>query len=236
MYSVYLQIFVKLKNKSTHEDLDLAIKQLLSTSCSSSEKLNKYICYNENQFYANIWTNIKNFQKRFNQIKASEIIPRYYSSNSANGTIILENLAPLGFKALDKRTAFEDKHIKALMMSYGQFHGFSAAYREYNHEKYRSFTVGLENGLFSLFDTNFFQGFIFEFMKQTASMAKNKQVKDKMEKYNKNVIELLKDAIKYCGKNPVIVHGDCWSGNMMFKYDVSMIYELNLCLLRQRSD
>lgn len=211
-----------MKNKSTNEDLDLAIKQLLSTSCSSSEKLNKYLCYNEDQFYAKIWTNIKNFQKRSTRIIPSEIITRYYASNSEKGTIILENLAPLGFKALDKHTAFEYKHIKPLMKSYGQFHGFSAAYREYNQDEYRNLTVGLENAVFSLFDTNFFQVFVFEFMKQTSNMAKNKQIKNKMEKYINNVNELLKDAIKYCGKNPVIAHGDCWSGNMMFKYDVSM--------------
>jgi thiamine kinase-like enzyme len=54
----------------------------------------------------------------------------------------------------------------------------------------------------------------------------------KLKKYIENSKEILYESINYSGKYYGILHGDCWSNNMMFKYqdpqNYSEVEEMNL--------
>lgn len=53
------------------------------------------------------------------------------------------------------------------------------------------------------------------------------------DKYIKHGLDIIKKAWTYEGKYPLLTHGDCWSNNMMFKYDVVMtlFYKFNFPLI-----
>lgn len=181
------------------------------------------VYFHEIHFYENIWKNLTAFQKQ--NSKSFSLVPKFYAASHqipGEEIIILEDLTPSGFRVLPRHAIFDDDHLKLALKAYGELHGISAAYRAHYPEEYHKLTNRMEDALYSIFKTEFFQDCLNLFLNQTMNMMENGDIKTKLIKYVDNYLDILKNSIKYEGKNPVLLHGDCWSSNMMFKYDVSM--------------
>lgn len=218
------QMFVSLTNKTTNEKLHFVIKQALKASSSSDIEVMANTYFNEIHFYQNIWRAFDGFQRKFPRMEPFNKIPIFYGScgEFANQKLVLENLKYSGHRMFPRNETFADTQVEFLMISYGQFHGISAAFREHNPEEYKKLMDPLKNSTENVINMQAMKGFVLFCMSQVIPMVKDEKIKRELEKYRTQAIKLALDATKYKGKNPVFNHGDCWSNNLMVEYEVSM--------------
>lgn len=210
--------------KDTNTNFHLAIKKALCADKKNTGSLMQNLTIHEIYFYQNIWRSLEKFQKDFHGITFS-LVPKSYAFSLVLGReiLILENLKHSGYKTLPKDASFDDSHLKLALEAYGKFHGISAAFRKYNPSEYIKLTKDVDKSFDTLLAEDFFQTYLGVYIQNTRDNLNDERMKVKMAKYIENYMDILKNSMKYNGKNPVIIHGDCWSSNLMFKYDVSII-------------
>lgn len=186
--------------------------------------------FNEIHFYKTIWKELRNFQNGFPGIHFNKIAKFYCCSvDPGKEKLVMENLQYSGYKMFPRDGTFDDIHVKLLMKSYGQFHGISAAYREHHPKEYKKLTCDLKNALECItLGNKQVCDFIMSSIKRLQSLVEDEKIKAKLRVYTERAPQMALDAIKYEGKNPVVNHGDCWSNNLMFKFDVSIFCPVKL--------
>lgn len=214
-----------LQNKATNEKLHLVVKQSLPTDNLTAAEMVYRTYFNEIYFYKYIWPTFEKFQESFTSVKQFDKIPKCYAvkSESNKQVILLENLKYTGFDMFKRDEAFSDIHIKLLLKLYGQFHGTSAAFREHSQEEFQKLSNELKDSLKCFFNMNAMKIFLHLFLTQTNLLLEDEKIKEKLKIYIEKNSQIACDALEYDGKNPVILHGDCWSNNFLFKFDVSII-------------
>lgn len=218
-------LFVTLTHKKTEEIQELIIKQ---EKCKDGKaiEISKRPFENEIYFYKTIWPVFQKFY-RDQTGKSLDLVPNCLStSNIALKRIILENVTSKGFAMHDKSKAFDENHLVTIFETYGLYHGISFALRELDNEQYKR----LVDPLGSIWKDSFSDG-------QISSKLHSKRVKlifsyfdestekpilQKLKNFEENGAQKVHQAMVYDKYEGVIQHGDCWSNNMMFKYDVSI--------------
>lgn len=213
---------MSLISETINKKFDLVIKQALSTDTKESVEAMQHLYIHEIYFYHDIWSEMEKFQNEFQGV-TSHLIPKCYAVCRVSGKeiLVLENLRLSGFKVLPKDVVFDDNHFELALRAYGKFHGISAAFREHNPREYGKLTYQSEKCINTVFQEDFFQVLMDAYLQNTRDMISDEKIKVKMSKYVTNYKDMLRNSIKYNGRNSVIIHGDCWSSNLMFKYDVS---------------
>lgn len=184
---------------------------------------------NETHFYRNIW-------KKFSQMykdktgKNLDIVPNCLgvSQSSVNGTwrIAMENLSSKGFRMLNRTVCFNDEHFKILFRAFGKFHSLSMALKEENDLEYRNLLKPLKPTLENIIRGNEVFG---KTIKGILRRARNYfdpisegHLIEKIASFEEEGPEFCYRILTEDRYDGVILHGDCWSNNFMFKYDVSL--------------
>lgn len=179
--------------------------------------------FNEIHFYQNIWKAFDKFQRRFPQMKPFDKIPKfYYASGDCHiQKLVMENLKYSGYRTFPRGEAFSDDQLAYILTEYGRFHGLSTAFRKHNPEEYKLLVDPLKDSTTNVVEMRVMKGYVLICMNRLISMVKNEAIKQKLGKYGTEAIQIVLNSLKYKGKNPVLNHGDCWSNNIMVKYEVS---------------
>ncbi|XP_075148803.1 uncharacterized protein LOC142222514 [Haematobia irritans] len=164
---------------------------------------------------------IPEYEKLFAQHgKKLEFGPRYYkfySKDTKEDLILLEDLGHRGFKCIDRRQGLDMAHTKCVLERMAQFHAASVKYMELNGPYPEAFQKGVyteeTRDLFKSMDTSVF----YEYFKQF----------ENHEEYIDKVPSLLANGVDYNIRmskvDPmefnVLNHGDSWINNIMFKHD-----------------
>ncbi|XP_023014529.1 uncharacterized protein [Leptinotarsa decemlineata] len=216
--------FITLKNKQTNEETHLVLKQVMSSGGPKSLEFNSTVFHNEMLFYNNIWPFLLNFQ-HVTTGNVLNIIPRCYASCSKKGTekLILENLSFQSFHVCDKTVPLDKAHLEYIFKTFGQFHAMSFACKALNPEKFDELTAPLKN-IFDYFlnGTLFFKNSMnrcFKFIWDHLESNTPETLSSKLREYSEDGPNLYSRIMNYNGRNQVLLHGDCWSNNMMFKTD-----------------
>lgn len=206
------------------------VKQTLQTNKETNRMLLECLFFNEIHFYKIIWIEIETFQNTCLGGLQCHNVPKFYGCFSEAGKelFVMENLKKQGFEMFPRADVFEDKITKLLMISYGKFHGVSAAFRVHHSEKYKSLTKDLRELNEILINSEVLISYIKHTVTKIMDLIENEDIRNQLEKYARNTGEILIQSSEYNGTNQVVKHGDCWSNNMMFKFDVSIIFVLFL--------
>ncbi|KAJ8977349.1 hypothetical protein NQ317_017764 [Molorchus minor] len=136
--------------------------------------------------------------------------------------LVFENLRYKNFQTMEKKSTFDKQHVEFVFKQYGKLHAISFAYRELKPNEY----LQLANGLKSLYKTfseiaSFRDSIkkVFSVCLENLEKEGNNKIVEKFKRYVENGPYILSDVTNYKGKYSAILHGDCWSNNMMFKYD-----------------
>lgn len=219
-------VFITLENKQSNEVLDLVVKQAFVTQNVTDNSLIRQVFMNEIYFYTQIWTRLNKFQERIPTRLQFHKLPKYFTSVSedASEKLVLENLKFQKFEVYSKKIPLTKEHYELIFREYGKFHALSFAYKTLYADDYADLTKETQNLYLTLLKRN---GFI-KGIKATNDVAMDglqpgidDVLIEKFKSYADNCMELFKDSIDCNCKYSVIIHGDCWSNNMMFKYSVS---------------
>lgn len=187
---------------------------------------------NETFFYKTIWPKFRSLYEEGTR-KTLDLVPHCLgmSKSLKNGAwlLALEDISIKGFKMLDPTRSFDESHFKTIYGAYGFFHGLSMIMKQKNETEFRevvetvlpTFRCTFEsNGIFtktikgitrlirsSFFDPNS-EGYLIE----------------KLVSFERGGLQLCYNILGEQKYEGVLLHGDCWSNNFMFKYNVSIYF------------
>lgn len=223
-------IFVTLTNNKSKEKQYLAVKQQKSGEKGTSiQSTLPFI--NEIYFYETIWRKLEQFYYETTN-KRLRLVPKCLgTSQTGTKRLILENLKSQGFKTSEKTKPFDSDQLELAFKTYGIFHGVSLAYRENNQEEFVQWANSIQFEWKKLFSkgSSISQALVYSMTngEKLFDEQTEKHLVEKLREYKENGPDILYNLLNQSTVQPVINHGDCWSNNMMFKYDVSQTFITN---------
>lgn len=207
----------QVKNKDTGKIINVAIKK----SPSSKEVDFSGLFRSEIAFYKEVFPRLSSLQKEHPTLSKPFVnIPEYFCSQPPPLTYIaMENLQPLGYTMYDKAKTLDPSHLKLIFTVYGRFHACSFVLKEQNPEGYKELTDKIVDEFSKLLNIviaqieSSFKGAFRNVHEET-----EKDLYEKTKNIPDNIKEVFLKAYNYDGKFDCIIHGDCWSNNMLFKY------------------
>ncbi|KAJ8957795.1 hypothetical protein NQ314_006470 [Rhamnusium bicolor] len=151
-------------------------------------------------------------------------VPKCYKTLISDNmeVLVLDNLKKCGYELYDRKKSFNVHHLKAILKEYGKFHALSFALRNQRLEVFNILTT---------FETDVFKGFLeADMIKRSLRKAvinalnilKERRDLNLMKKFKKllkkDTADMLLDLVSEKEPQSVILHGDCWNNNFMFKY------------------
>lgn len=174
------------------------------------------------EFYKFYYENILNKDDSF--IK----IPKFYGCDRTelHESLVLENMKPHGYQMWNRMLPMNDDHINLILNNYSKLHSVSFVMKKKDHALYERLT----SDMVDIYDYLKKEGKLL-FVKAIDSITKywDGQIDDKalkkLDEFKYVVSDFLSD-IKEVKEYVVLVHGDCWNNNLLFKYEVICIYFL----------
>lgn len=142
-------------------------------------------------------------------------------STQKEESLILENLKEVGYQLWDRKIGMNSEHVALVFTAYGKFHGTSYAFKTLNPKKYDEITKGLDSVFQSEEDMEKFkQNMTSVFGNGFKAVAGNAKATQALTKFTEKIGEYFATTFKIIDRHSVVVHGDCWCNNIMFKYEV----------------
>ncbi|XP_014093940.2 uncharacterized protein [Bactrocera oleae] len=163
----------------------------------------------------------------FKKMYLSAGVNAMFSANCYNidtpsefGVILLEDLRPLGYKNANRLEGLNLEHTKAVLERLSQWHAASAA----RVETKGIYPEIIAKGMFSETQRETMENFSAtikpQFLSSIKTIEGSEDYMDDLVNVLHNITDLLFSTSKYDPNEfNVLNHGDCWSNNIMFKYD-----------------
>ncbi|CAG5074016.1 Protein of unknown function [Cotesia congregata] len=145
----------------------------------------------------------------------------YFTRSKDPKVLMIEDLAPLGFKMANRHTGLDFNHCTLALQGLAKFHASSVLIIEKNPELKEIYSKGMFEMEFPEDMSNFFVSGMKYLVKAAASWPElRKDCRKKIEKIVDVAYDKAANARKLDEKEfNVINHGDFWVNNMMFKYN-----------------
>lgn len=214
-----------------HKKLNLILK-----TAEADEELRKVIVVRkaylrEIYVYNKIFPQFERFQRERGLLNCFKAFAKVYGTCDEDGKefLVFENLKEAGYKLWDRKVPMNPDHVALVFPEYGKFHAVSLAMRVQDPETFE----GLTKDLGSIFE-NTLSKVDFAYMIKTTLSKGFKAVRghdgatEAFQRYSETLTPFLTEQLNLPEYNLVITHGDCWSSNMMFIYEVKFIYIIYL--------
>lgn len=221
---------VTITNKKNHEKYNIMLKQ---RKCKNEQPLEftSIPFENETHFYKNIW--VKFSEMYTNKTgKTLDIVPHCYGIlDDIRSTITLEDLSKKNFTLYNKDKYFDDVHFCLIFKTYGVFHALSLVLKHNCEEEYSQLIDPLHCLWKNDFETENLSAKSFKLLSKQVQAFFDPPTEGhlikKLELYHHQGTKLIYDVLNQSKNEGMILHGDGWSNNFMFKYDVSK--NISLC-------
>jgi hypothetical protein len=216
---------VSITDGETKKKYDLAIKKAPTEKVRREESRIDLAYENEILFYSEICPAFRKFEEDHGISKPFDSLPEYFASDGQLGKelIVLKDITKEGFELREKDLLLDDDHANLIFKTYGHFHAISFYLKEQKPEEFSRLTKSLKN----IWNEDFVKDSLVNIIKSHVEIAyealdprEHAEIMVKLKKYIENCEEILFESVNYTGKYFGILHGDCWSNNMMFKYQV----------------
>ncbi|XP_076251754.1 uncharacterized protein LOC143191009 [Rhynchophorus ferrugineus] len=196
-------------------------KKFILKCADSNLLLRKYIplqlCYEREIFvYNTIIPCILNLQKDISLPHPSRVFTTIhdYSLDNLEEYLIFDDMKSLGYRMQDRKKTMDEAHVRMVIKELAKLHSFSFVLKHLKPEMYKEFSTKLNDYLKVLLRTSKTDNRIKHLMKR---YAKNSEFVKIMETYQNSSSQIFDND----GENwdLVIIHGDVWCNNLMFKYD-----------------
>lgn len=219
--------FISLKDRITGKELNFVVKQALSQESVREHHPIRNVFLNEIYFYTKLWPELSDFQERIPSPIRFLHLPKYFAATSEDNfeRLLIENLKYQGFVMHEKEKVLEIEKIEFIFKIYGKFHAMSFAYKALNPAKYSELVKGVSDLWMVYSNKTSFQDsakLAYEASLECFQPGVDDVIIEKCKDHINTAVGLFKKSLDN-GQYTCVTHGDCWSNNMMFKYDVSII-------------
>lgn len=150
--------------------------------------------------------------------------------------LIMEDMKQYGFFMQNRRLPLSYEHVSLVLKELAKFHAFSFALRDQKPDLFKMYEEKLEKNFIDEMDKEMFdQHSDMIYGKARDSLDPTKDA-EALERYNKYCL-VIKDEMynllspAAAGDYAVIRHGDTWTNNFLFAYEVSFLIFFLLLLL-----
>lgn len=217
-------VFILLTNRISQERQSLVVKQQKLHDGKPSEWSNIPF-ENEIYFYETLWPTLR---KMYEEItgKSPEFIPRCLSTlRESPKMLALEDLKAANYNTHDKTQTFGHDQMRRIFETYGTFHGISMSFKEQNCEEFSRLVKDIHHIWNDMFTDGDIVG---KGLVNTVHETQNffdsvteQHLIDKLVAFERDGKKRVHDVLNRDSVPRVITHGDCWSNNFLFRYDVS---------------
>lgn len=177
---------------------------------------------NEALFYESICPLFEQSQKEYLGRVVLNPVPKFYKVDLKDGSeyLVFENLKHKNYEMFNKRMFFDRQHMELIFKTYAEYHSLSFVLKEKAPEKFAELASKCIEIFYVVNDKLLPAGLrltyneLYEYYLDDSDNG----IKEKLLEYTKG-LNIFEKSLKYEGKYPVFAHGDCWSNNMMFKYN-----------------
>lgn len=219
--------FVTLQEKNYGRRLNFVVKQAFSEQNIRELHPIRDAFITEIYFYTELWPKLREFQERIPATLSFDHLARCYAATREENfeRLVLEDLKEQGFVMNDKRKVMDREQLEYIFKVYGKLHAISFAYKALKPGEFSELTEVVTDVWVSFSKKQIFQDAIKLAYRQCFDNLEpgvDDAIIDKFRHYLDDGMEVFCKSLVN-GKYTAIVHGDCWSNNIMFKYDVSVI-------------
>lgn len=207
----------------TNEVLHLFLKCAINVNFPGGPSFEK-VYVNEICFYETIVPAYMKFLDEKGVTDGFRNVPKCYGSADSK-ILALQNLRSDGYDLCDKTFIANEEHIELVFKTYAKFHAIGFTYKDQRPELYDKLMEGV---------TDLFRGAGDEVNRQRVKGANAviqeflSKLDPKRDKFildqSQNIMDKLSEFGISLGTincaNPILIQGDCWCNNMMFKYNV----------------
>ncbi|KAG5896760.1 hypothetical protein JTB14_031739 [Gonioctena quinquepunctata] len=209
--------------KNEKENLHLVIKHAKTNEHLRTAMPVAVVFDNEMTMYTEVIPAFKEFQLEGKVDDIFDCVAKCYHSSKSGSLefLVFENLKSLGYEQHDRKKPMNLFHCKAILEQYGKFHAISFAMRQQNKKKFDDLSSKLQNvyeffrtdqDSITLFETS--KKYLFELLEKNGEVLLLKKLSNILQRGSP---EIMKEALS-AGPQSVIIHGDCWCNNFLFKY------------------
>ncbi|XP_015837331.2 uncharacterized protein LOC655292 [Tribolium castaneum] len=227
---------VSITDNETNLTHHLVIKRAPTEAVRRTQDEIEEIYRNEIFFYTEVYPAFKQFEKEQHMCEAFDSIPEFVTCCKEPGRelLVFKDITKAGFELREKNLLLDDQHTRYIFKTYGHFHAISFCMKEQDCEKFETLTKSLKNIWLLFAKRKAFRetlAKISEKVCESLDPIKDSKIVEKYQNYKNNCTEIFEKSGHYEGKYSGIIHGDCWSNNMMFKYQEpakSKLVDMNL--------
>jgi thiamine kinase-like enzyme len=148
-----------------------------------------------------------------------EVFPKAFAVDHERDVIILDDLNVKKFVMKDRLVGLDNDHMQLVVRKLAAFHASSLVVHEKNPDAFKSFDCGIFGRKVDVFQYHF-RDQLKAFTDEVASWGGYEYYATKLEKMADSFIERANQSTDYDeGDFNVLLHGDLWLNNIMFKYD-----------------
>ncbi|XP_075982267.1 uncharacterized protein LOC142980648 [Anticarsia gemmatalis] len=189
------------------------------------QSLNTAVLFkNEHIMYTEILPKFLYFQKRAGIPEEEQIkFPKCYGSSAEapNEVIILEDLKPLDFIMLDKTAPLPTDCVYSILKCFAAFHSLSFVMRQREPGTFDRYKSTLFDMWGAMPQKDDMREFFLSMEKDMISVLEDpdyiNMTKNKMSEALGQIAKIKKEDME--NKYSVIVQGDCWTNNVMFRFE-----------------
>lgn len=216
----------KTKN-GKNETIDLVIKASKDSITLREQTPVRESFEKEIFIYDRVLPSFKKLQEEKGASGLLDYIPLCYATKVVDNSeiLVLEDLKSQNYSTCDKKKAMTFEHVELVLQAYGKWHAFSFALRKEKPELFAELTKNNVNMLCYWFETTKMIDLlldIFEKARDGCISSDNEEILNAVNFSINDANYIFKGLFDEDPDYRIISHGDCWNGNFMFKYDVSV--------------
>lgn len=218
--------FISLKNKKTGEDYNLIIKMARSNNETGySKDFMTFSFRSEINCYTKVFPAFLKFQKLYPEVRTFDNYPKCYATCLEKGfeKFALQNLKTQGYELHPKSKMINQNLYEQIFKMYGEFHALSFALKHHQPEEFSRLTKNLTNNWLKFNESDYANNIITYFLGKIREYLEEDgedKIIEKLEKYRTNFVNIFNESVSCSVSNGLLLHGDCWSNNLMLKFDV----------------
>ncbi|CAG9863302.1 unnamed protein product [Phyllotreta striolata] len=222
--------FVKVVTKEGKNNS--VVYELVLKAGRESEKLRE-VCPMEDVYlreihmYTEVFPAVEKLQREFNIKTSYKHYPKLFNfcKEDKKETLIFQNMKQIGYEVHERKQMQNLEHVLFVFRTYAKWHGASLALKIKKPELFHDLTKGMTDLMGDLLIESKMIDSIGDYFTKALNLLKRNGREEVAKKIEENcdvekiVTKLTLSTDKDAEKEAVILHGDCWNNNMMFKYE-----------------